>query len=155
MWCWTRLTGCWTWDLSLRSGRSLDRSGQTDRLTVLEIPEILFKILDTDVHVVSYLAEGGEEVGRGLLGQVLYSLHHPQQLYCKVCLHHGWFLFLPIFNIFEPRTDFCHINIGSGELSANHDILQVAGVVQHLLGLKVQYCFFPAVLFLHHYIIFA
>ena len=79
MWCWTRLTGCWTWDLSLRSGRSLDRSGQTDRLTVLEIPEILFKILDTDVHVVSYLAEGGEEVGRGLLGQVPQSLHHPQQ----------------------------------------------------------------------------
>ena len=100
------------------------------------------------MHVVSYLAEGGEEVGRGLLGQVHHSLHHPQQLYypqqlyCQVCLHHGWFLFLPIFNIFEPRTDFCHINIGSGELSANHDILQVAVVVQHLLGLKVQDCFF-------------
>ena len=59
----------------------------------------------------------------------------------KVCLHHGWFLFLAIFNIFEPRTDFCHINIGSGELSANHDILQVAVVVQHLLRLKVQDCF--------------
>ena len=65
----------------------------------------------------------------------------------KVCLYHGWFLFLPIFDIFEPRTDFCHINIGSGELSANHDILQVAVVVKHLLGLKVQDCFFPTVLF--------
>ena len=78
MWCWTRLTGCWTWDLSLRSGRSLDRSGQTDRLTVKYL-RFLSKILDTDVHVVSYLAEGGEEVGRGLLGQVPHSLHHPQQ----------------------------------------------------------------------------
>jgi len=26
---------------------------------------------------------------------------------------------------FLGRTDFCHINIGSGELSANHDILQI------------------------------
>ena len=30
------------------------------------------------------------------------------------------------FRLFScARTDFCHINIGSGELSANHDILQV------------------------------
>ena len=70
----------------------------------------------------------------------------------KVCLHHGWFSSFTYFHYFtfqylKPRTDFCHINIGSGELSANHDILQVAVVVKHLLGLKVQDCFFPTVLF--------
>ena len=74
---------------------------------------------------VKRLAE--DFLGRFITPFIILS-NYPQQLYCKVCLHHGWFLFLPIFNIFEPRTDFCHINIGSGELSANHDILQVAVV---------------------------